>query len=270
MKKLNPFLVMILAGSNAFGNGAEIAIGPNGTQNVKLTVGNTLGDFDYMWLDLGGPIDLATHPVVTVQFDTYRYNWGLTPGRTLHNMYWGWVDADDSVLVQYDTTPNTYGTTWGAYWDINNQTYPFGWFDYNAYHANTVLDDYATITLEWNTTTGMASAWYDGSIILLNTPINEPLTDLLRGYDITLNHGSDTGAGTDMIWIDNFQIMGSDIYSTDFESFDLGNLDGQQGWVSGDRTVAAAVPEPSSLLLVAIGLGGATMRRIRSRRRPTE
>lgn len=220
-----------------------------------MTVGNTQGDSAWAWLDLGSAINTTDHPVVTVQFDTYRHN-PVTSGNTLHNLFWTWTDASDNALVDFgspDTSADdTYATTtWGVSWDVDKQTYPFGFYGYNEYHAETVLDDYATITLQWDTVNSKASAWYDGSAILLNTTIGESLAGLLRGWDITLNHGSSTGSGTDTVWIDNFKIMGSDIYSTDFEDFTIGNINGQHGWKAN-----APVPEPSTMILMGTGVVG--------------
>ena len=100
-------------------------------------------------------------------------------------MFWSWTDDQDNGLRPAIAE----SPTWGAQWDANQQTYPFGWFDpYDSYHANTVYGRYATVTMTWDFTDftvpgtfGMADAFYDGSGVALGIPIQQSLNGLLGG-----------------------------------------------------------------------------------------
>lgn len=252
-------LLGMTSAAPAAGVAPQVAIGPDGSRAIKLEVGDVVGDGSWMWLPFATPIDLSVHPVITVSFDIYR-DWAVGGHQQL---VWGWVTSNDQWV--YPDLDPSWGIeeVYGPYF-----TYPFGFYEYADYHAYTVFDDYATITLQWDFANGLATASYDGGYILINTPFTTSV-DTLYGWDISLNNVYDTGdgAGEDIVWIDNFVITGSDIYNSNgFEGFTLGDLNGQDGWTATSGS-GEPVPVPATMLLLGsgmIGLAG-VRRRVRKK-----
>lgn len=250
--------IFLLAGSNVFASGfvPVVDIDPFAADNqaVKLEVGPTLGDGSWLWLKLDEAIDTGVHQVVTVEFDILRDS---IDG--LQQLVFGWVDQND-----YWTDMQPVGGAQESYGP--DQTYPFAWFndEYASYHANTVYNDWAHMELQWDFVNNLASAWYDGTQVSGVDPSLDPSVPiinpqaLLYGFDISLNTGNNTThAGGDIVWIDNFIISGSPIYSANgFESFEIGSIDGQDGWVGSKGDGIPPVPEPSTLVLFCLGLLG--------------
>lgn len=241
----------------------EVATDPLGGQAVKLHVGTTFGDRSWMWLPLADPIQVADHNAITVRFDIYRYDYGPTPEPYTQNLFWMWVDENDLALAVTDGMM----PSWGAQWDLSRTTYPFGWDDGRP-DRPTIFGDYATVEMTWDLDTMTASSMYDGMNVNFEPIFNVP--DTIEGFDITLEHGSDTGRGPDSVWIDNFEIIGSDIYNSyGFENFEPGPLHGQDGWVGGTELgPGGTVPEPCTAFATALGVSAvaaALRRRIRRR-----
>jgi hypothetical protein len=263
MALITLFLLAGTVNADSIGGGKEPLVmqdpyGVSGDKAVKLEVGATHYDGSWMWMPFAAPIDTSVHQIVTVSFDVYR-DWAVGGHQQLS---WQWVDAADGYIWDWNTGHGQSPSLGIEEREGPNRTYPFGWFTdvggnvLGDYHADTVFNRYAHITMEWNFETRWASARYDGSAILMNTPISEPAT-YLYGYDISLNTAYDTGdgAGPDIVWIDNFVITGSDIYNSHgFDNFNVGVLAGQDRWVG--TGYSAAVPEPASLLLLGTGLIG--------------
>lgn len=236
--------------SSAFSAGfaPEVVVDPFDPFNkvVKLEVGSVVGDGSWMWLPLTTPIDTSVHKVVTVSFDIYTDSIGEN-----QQLAWGWVDQNDQW--SYNTQSFKEGSGLQERYGPDN-VYPFLWNEYADYHANTVFGDYATLEIQWDFENRKASAWYDGSAVLLNGAFHgdTPLIDTLYGYDISLNNTY--GPDGDIIYIDNFMITGSEIYdSLGFQNFALGSLNGQDGWIatSGD---GQPVPLPATMVLFGFGL----------------
>lgn len=239
-----------------------IGIGPDGSRAVKLEVGADLGAGSWSWMPFSVPIDTALHPVVTVSFDVY------TDSSNGHQQLgWGWADENDRWIMRAGHEPSfgvqeRYGQEWGSRFI----TFPFGFYKYQGYFSDTILDRYANIKMIWDFQNKKASVSYKDAgqpldvWVVLDAPFNEDDTfpTILQGWDISLNNTYDTGLGSgpDIIWIDNLSITGSDIYNSfGFENFDLGFLNGQDGWIAGtEKGQTPPVPEPATLTLFGIGL----------------
>ena len=256
--------IIVLVGAStvlAAGVAPRVGVDPEGDLAVKLEVGTAFGDSSWIWLPFASPIDVAEHPVVSVSYDIYRYDYGPPPEIFTQNLFWSWVDEEDGMISM---TPS-----WGAQWDLSRTTFPFGWFAPGANQVPTVFGRYASIDMLWDFENMEAFSWYDGVLVDGAYPITQP-AELLYGYDITLLQGSGDGRGPDAVWIDNFVITGSDIYNSDgFEGFNIGGVNGQDGWVAGTEqgTGPEPIPEPCTLALLGLGLAGtAVVRRTRKHR----
>lgn len=247
--------IFLLIGSNVFASGFVPIIGIDpfveNNKSVKLEVGPTLGDGSWLWLPLETAIDTSEHQVITVEFDILRDSIG-----GLQQLVFGWVnEADNWTAMQpIAGAQESYGP---------DLTYPFMWFgDYASYHANTVYDRWAHIELQWDFVNNLARAWYDGTQVSGVAPSLDPSVpiinpqEFLYGFDISLNTGNNTThAGGDVVWIDNFIISGSAIYNSNgFESFSMGSVNGQDGWVASKGDGIPPVPEPATILLFGLGI----------------
>ncbi len=227
--------------AHAAGVMPAIATDPQGDKAIRLEVGTVLGDMSWIWLPFESALDTGQHPVVTVSFDVYRYDYAGSSSATNwnHNLFWAWTDENDEALVPTTEPgfPKPSSPTWGAQWDVSAETYPFGWYaPYDALTAGTAFGRYANVTLIWDFAGGKASASYDGKAVATDVPIDVPLGGLLMGWDITLHHGADTGYGPDVVWIDNFVISGSDIYNAQgFDQFTEGAGERAGRLARGDR-----------------------------------
>jgi hypothetical protein len=171
-------------------------------QCVELNVGDTQGDFSEMDIGINDPLAAGCR-VITVSFDILRL------GPATQNMWWWWYDAGSP--------------TYGLQWDMSQATHPFGWWD-GAGQAPDVIGQWANLTMTWDFVNNTASSWYNGVLVDNALPMAVPRDiSTLTGWSIYLTHDSDTGTGSDVVWIDNFRIT-------------------------------ADVPEPSVFLLVGVGL----------------
>ena len=249
--------LVLLTGKSAFATGyvPVVDIDPYISNNkaVKLEVGPTVGDGSWMWLDLDDAIDTSVHTTVTVKFDIRR---DTIDG--LQQLVFGWVDESDNWLTNGSDTLAGVQDSYGP-----DQIFPFLWYDYATFHANTDYSDYATLEITWDFEANVAYAYYDGTLVTdadgNTTAAITQEVDFLYGFDISLNtvNTDATYGGEDIVWIDNFQIMGSNIYNSyGFENFTVGSLDGQDGWIASKGDGTAPVPEPATMFLFATGLAG--------------
>ena len=106
-----------------------IATDPQGDKAIRLEVGTVLGDMSWIWLPFESALDTGQHPVVTVSFDVYRYDYAGSSSATNwnHNLFWAWTDENDEALVPTTEPgfPKPSSPTWGAQWDVSAETYPF-------------------------------------------------------------------------------------------------------------------------------------------------
>jgi|GEM_PF-3498552 len=236
----------------------------NGNKAVQLTVDGS--GYSWMWIDFGDAVSTSEHSFVTASFDMYL------PTGFDRLLEWGFVDDNDSkVTVDGD---KYYGINDPYYGDVyNGDILPFGWSDADPgsqailspvdYQVPMVTGSWANITMEWDFINKEVDGAYNGSGEIhptiggvyredldLSDMIITDMVANLYGWDITLASSS---TGLTSVLIDNLVITGSDIYSTDFDNFNTGVLNSQDGWISGTEA-GATVPEPSALLLFGLGI----------------
>jgi hypothetical protein len=232
-----------------------IAISPNGSPAVRLDV-TTFGEASFIFKPFGENLAApGRNENVTVQFDIYR------SGTWLQNLWWSATDAQDN---QVEGNP-TYGVQWDFYGPPNERTFPFYQLtspeELNQRPA-TIRDAFATVKIEWDFKNGLANSWYNGQQVDINHPISN--FSVFEGWDITLHLAAESG-GSNVAWVDNFMISADDpyLYETNFDNFTLGDLDGQDGWLTHSPT--ATVPVPATLFLFGSGLIGLAGFRKKSR-----
>ena len=118
----------------------------------------------------------------------------------------------------WDAGEPTYGLQWDAGVGNPGQTLPHGW-NPGAGAAPTIMGRYANVTMVWDFQQMKAFSSYDGVVVDNGIPIANIVA--LTGWTIQLGHDEATGTGPEVAWIDNF--------------------------------VITAVPEPASLMLLALG-----------------
>jgi hypothetical protein len=123
----------------------------------------------------------------------------------------------------FDAGTPTYGLQWDEANGFPGGTYPFGW---DGTSTPTILDRYVTLEMIWDFGDGVATGYYDGALV---TTVGISGIETLTGWAIQLGHDEGEGSGPDVAWIDNF--------------------------------VITAVPEPSTLALLGLGLFGLVRRR---------
>lgn len=254
------FLTIFIMASNAMATPATIALSPNGTNAVRLEVkgvpdGNGVVE-EYSWFDRSLGVDLTQSPYtkIEVSFDVYR------SGNWLQNFWWFPTNIAVDALA-------TGAPIWGAQWDNYGppntpQTVPF--LDWVNGKTDTLLDGFYTVKMVWDLESGKANSWYNGVQVDFDVAING-LSDF-GGWQFQLVGEN----ANDVLWIDNFSVRAYDewetIYATDFNNFNVGLLNGQDGWES---QMPQNVPEPATLLLLISGLLGVASLRKRMNRTTT-
>ncbi len=157
-----------------------------GTQAVRLEVGDTNGDYSEM--DHAFAITPDPSTILTVSFDIYRN--APADGLRIQNLWWYWFEYNALSTPGY-----------GLQWDGSVATHPFGF----GASSPIVFGQWANLTMTWDFTTMMATASYNGAVVVPPTAFTWDGTPL-TGYGVYLGHESDTGTGADVAWIDNFYI----------------------------------------------------------------
>jgi PEP-CTERM motif len=227
---------------------AVVLYDSNGFEGPAFVPGSLLGQDT--WTGTGGSasplVVRAPDPVLGQQAVRLAMPDLQGAGCSMDRSLWGGNLANQIVTISFDIyreqsrwLSNLYWWWWdggtptsGLQWDAGvgfpGQTRPHGW-NPGAAGAPTITGRYANVTMVWDFQQMKASSWYDGALIDNGIPISGIHT--LTGFTIVLSHDEATGMGPEVVWIDNF--------------------------------VVTAVPEPASLVLLA--LGGLAARRWRPR-----
>jgi hypothetical protein len=202
------YTIGFLAGQNGFtsnatggGSAPEVVIGPDSAvahQAVRLQVPDLQGATSGWELPVADLV-AAGYTQVTVSFDIYRQMDAWSS-----NLWWYWFDNGSP--------------TYGLQWDQGSGTSGTYAFEFNN-GVPTVYDQWATLSMTWDFSTGTATATYNGAPA--GTTSISGITSL-TGWGLYLGHDEGAGSGSEVAWIDNFVITG--------------------------------VPEPATLILLAVGM----------------